>query len=545
MVAGWCGGARQNRVMAFSYRPVVRNQVFLLPPDMAEWLPEDHLVWFVIEVVDQLDTSGFHRQRRLGGQGRQGYDPDMLLGLLLYAYAVGERSSRRIERLCGDHVAFRVLCAQDAPDHTTLARFRADHEAEFKDLFAQVLRLCADAGMVKVGVVAIDGTKIAANAARGANRSPAWVREQAAKIADEVVDEAAATDATEDAQDAAGGGDGDGDLPAKFATHRARAANIARALAELERRDAANAEADAADAARAADYVAEVAKRPKPGRPPAGVDPVAFQQARLAAIEVMLAEWEGVRGRSGSDARYYYRSKRKTVEAALAKTQEQVAAGTVDLRGPTARDRDRRADRARERGAQPDQVNLTDPDSRLMAEGSGGGSIQGYNAQLAVSDDHFIVGTHISQDANDTDCYTPTLDAASTHTDALGKTIGLVLADAGYFTEDNLTAPGPDRLIAPGKHHEVAAEARDNPTTDPPPNNANATDKMRHRLRHPDNAQRYKRRGATAEPVIGHLKDTTRLRRFARRGLQAVTAELDLAATAINLTRLHTRTNTT
>lgn len=545
MVAGWWGVARQNRVMARSYRPVVRNQVFLLPPDMAEWLPEDHLVWFVIEVVDQLDTAGFHRHRRLGGQGRQGYDPDMLLGLLLYAYAVGERSSRRIERLCGDHVAFRVLCAQDAPDHSTLARFRADHESEFKELFAQVLRLCADAGMVKVGVVAIDGTKIAANAARGANRSPEWVREQAAKIAADAIEEAAATDAAEDAA-AVGDGDGHGDgLPAKFATHRARAANIARALEELERRDAANASDDAVDAARAEAYVAEIAKRPKPGRPPAGVDPVAMQRARLAAIETMLAEWEGVRGPSGSDARYYYRSKRKTVEAALVKAQQQVAAGTVDLRGRAARRRDRRANRARERGAQADQVNVTDPDSRLMTEGSGGGSIQGYNAQLAVTDDHFIIGTHISQDANDTDCYTPTLDAATTHTTALGKTIGLVLADAGYFTDDNLTAPGPDRLIAPGKHHEVAAEARDNPTTDPPPEDASATDKMRHRLRHPANAERYKRRGATAEPVIGHLKDQTRLRRFARRGLQAVTAELDLAATAINLARLHTRTTTT
>ena len=92
-----------------------------MPPNMAEWLPEDHLVWFVLDVVEQLDTSRFHAARRTGGAGRQGYDPDLLLALLLYSYAVGERSSRRIERLCVDHVAFRVVCAQDVPDHTTIA----------------------------------------------------------------------------------------------------------------------------------------------------------------------------------------------------------------------------------------------------------------------------------------------------------------------------------------------------------------------------------------------------------------------------------------
>jgi len=157
--------------MARSYRPVVRDQEFLLPPNMADWLPEDHLVWFVLDIVDRLDTRVFHAGRRIGGVGRQGYDPDMLLALLIYAYAVGERSSRRIERLCVDHVAFRVLCGQDGPDHSTIARFRAEHHEGFADLFAQVLRLCAAAGMVKVGIVSIDGTKIAANASKSANRS--------------------------------------------------------------------------------------------------------------------------------------------------------------------------------------------------------------------------------------------------------------------------------------------------------------------------------------------------------------------------------------
>jgi transposase len=105
--------------MARSYRPVIRDQGFLLPPNRADWLPEDHLVWFVLDVVEQLDTRSFHARHPQVGPGRQAFDPDMLLALLLYAYAVGERSSRRIERLCVDHVAFRILCGQHVPDDTT------------------------------------------------------------------------------------------------------------------------------------------------------------------------------------------------------------------------------------------------------------------------------------------------------------------------------------------------------------------------------------------------------------------------------------------
>ena len=176
--------------MARSYRPVVRDQEFLLPPNMADWLPSEHLVWFVLDVVSQIDTSSFHASRKRGGAGRAGYDPDMLLGLLLYAYAVGERSSRRIERLCVDHVAFRIACRDDGPDHSTISRFRAEHNDAFVEVFAQVLRVCSNQGMVKVGSIAIDGTKIAANAAKGANRSPFRVkelaREEAVRIARDV-----------------------------------------------------------------------------------------------------------------------------------------------------------------------------------------------------------------------------------------------------------------------------------------------------------------------------------------------------------------------
>ncbi len=525
--------------MARNYRPVIRDQEFLLPPNMADWLPEDHLVWFVLDVVERLDTKAFHASRRTGGVGRQGYDPDMLLALLVYAYAVGERSSRRIERLCIDHVAFRVLCGQDGPDHTTIARFRAEHEEAFADLFAQVLRLCATAGMVKVGVVSIDGTKIAANAARGANRSHDWVRDEAARIAAGVIADAAAIDAVEDAVAEREGPGSGGGLPPRMATRKGRAANIAKALEEIERQEAEHAEADAAERVRAEEIVARAETEPLPGPVPAGVDPVAYQQAKIRRFRRLIAEQDGVRGMRASDIRRGARTLLKRAELELAKAEAVAAAGQVDMRGPKQRLRERVADAARARGGLGPHVNTTDPDSRLMTEGSGSGSVQGYNAQIAVTDDHFILGVHVSQDANDLHCFEPTLAEAATQAAALGKDIELVLADAGYFTEDNITTPGPDRLIAPGKNRDVATEAREHPADGPPPTDADPLVTMRHKLRQPENATKYKRRSATVETVNAHLKEQIKLRRFTRRGIQAVTAELNLAAAAINLTRLY------
>ena len=520
--------------MARSYRPVVRDQEFLLPPNMADWLPQEHLVWFVIDVVEQLDTTAFHARRRRGGAGRAGFDPDMLLALLLYAYAVGERSSRRIEQLCIDHVAFRVLCGQDGPDHTTIARFRAEHAEAFADLFAQMLRLCAAAGMVKVGVVSIDGTKVAANAARGANRSATWLREEAERIAAQIVAEAATTDAAEDHLTRSDSSDDD-TLPPSMSSREDRAGRLRQALAELDRQEKLEAQRDAVDHAHGQDRITDLREgRLRPGPMPAGVDPIEWHEARILGLRTQLEAWIGIRGTRAQNKRRDLRKRLKRTEASLARARDHAAEQGHDLRGLAARRRDRR--RARLGGA---MVNLTDPDSRLMTHGAGGGSVQGYNAQLAVSDDHLVLGVHLSQDANDSHCFTPTLAAAMTTLTDLDLIVGTVLADAGYFTAENLTAAGPDRLIAPGKTAFVAREAKLDPASGPPPDDLDVRDQMRHRLREPDNAEIYKRRSATVETVIAHLKDQTRLRRFARRGLQAATSELQLAATALNLTKLH------
>lgn len=504
----------------------------MLPPDMADWLAEDHLVWFVLEVVEQLDTEAFHRDHTLAGAGRAAFDPDMLLGLLIYGYCVGERSSRRIEQLCGDHVAFRVLCAQDAPDHTTIARFRARHEAAFAEVFAQVLRLCAAAGMVKVGVVAIDGTKIAADASRGANRTAGSVRAEAERLAADIVAQAAAVDAAEDAEEHAGGNPA-GRLCGELADRSGRAVTITRALAELDRQDEEFAHQDGQDAARAEAFLARVeAGESPPGVPPAGVDPVRFHRARLVRYQRQAEETTDAR------VRRHAREGARRAATSLAEAEQQAGAGGVDLRGLSARRRDRRDRQRRARGGIDRSVNLTDPDSRLMIDAAGG-SLQGYNAQIAVSDDHFILARHLSQDPNDARCFEPMLTAVIATVADLDLEVGTVLADAGYFTDHNLTLEGPDRLIAPGKRKDLARAVHEQPADGPPPEDADAKDRMRHRLRTPEEHELYKRRSATVEPVNAHLKDQIRLRRFARRGLSAATAELDLAATAVNIRRWH------
>jgi len=250
---------------------VDRDQSFLLPPDMASWLPAGHLAWFVLDVVAELDTSALHGRSRRGGAGRAGFDPEMLLALLVYAYAVGQRSSRRIESLCATDVAFRVICAQDAPDHTTIARFRAAHEQVFVDLFAQVLVLCARAGMGRVGVVAIDGTKIAANAALSANRDRGWLTEQAWAVSVEITAEAGHVDA---AEDELFGTDRGEELPAELSDRTGRRARIRAALAQVDADQDCRDGHDQAHAARLRAYLDRVRRGDPPkGPPPAGLDP--------------------------------------------------------------------------------------------------------------------------------------------------------------------------------------------------------------------------------------------------------------------------------
>ena len=152
--------------MGYNFVTVDRDQAFLMPPSMRDWLTEGHLAWFVLDVVSELDLTEFLAAYRADGRGGAAYDPAMILAIWLYAYCVGEPSTRRIERRCVEDVAFRVLAGNHLPDHSTLSRFRKQHADALVGLFAQILRLCHEAGLVDLSLLALDGTKVTANAAR-------------------------------------------------------------------------------------------------------------------------------------------------------------------------------------------------------------------------------------------------------------------------------------------------------------------------------------------------------------------------------------------
>jgi transposase len=275
--------------MAQNFLPCDRDQELLLAPNMREWLPEDHLAWFVIEAVTELDLGPFYASYRADGHGAAAHDPQMMVALTLYAYATGERSSRRIERRLREDVAFRVIAAGQMPDHATIARFRARHTDALAALFTGVLGLCAKAGLASAAVVAVDGTKVAADASGHQTKDHE-------EIAREILAEAGRIDAAEDELY----GDRRGDeLPEELATHGGRKAWIREAL----RRQREEREADPEPVPRgraerlelcrrrlAADHRTEVgahrdydaarAAHPR-GRPPRPAEPPAAPEGRV------------------------------------------------------------------------------------------------------------------------------------------------------------------------------------------------------------------------------------------------------------------------
>jgi transposase len=525
--------------MAKGYRPVRRDQPFLLPPDMWEWLPAGHPVWLVIGAVeDHLDTSAFHAARRTGGAGAAGYDPDMLVSLLMWAYANGTTSSRRIEAACATDVAFRVICAGSFPDHVTIARFRAAFPGVVESLFTQVLVLCARLGMGRLGTVTLDGMKIAANASKAANRTEAGLR----KLAAQRVAAHAAADAAED--ELFGEGRRGDEVPPEVVDPAGRDERIAQALAGLEaERQAAQAERDA----QARAYLGKVESgQPPPGPPPAAAA-VAAAQMRLdravAAQQAKAAAWE--QRRAAEDAAGIKRG-----PGGRKPFSPDTHAGVAKARAALERAQAKAAERKAAAEKQPVR-NITDVDSRLMPV-RGGGFLQGYNAQNVVSEDTLIIATELTQEPTDTEWFEPMLrhaeDAAALlgacrpppppgrpdTASSTGEGIGLFLADAGYCSEHNLTTAGPDRLIATGKHRHLEHAARHGAG---PPAHSEATAAMAARLATPEGITAYRHRGHIAETPHGHLKHNMRFRQLSVRGKPKAAAEWRFACTVHNLVK--------
>jgi transposase len=217
--------------MATGFVPVDRDQGFLLPVDMREWLERDHLVWFLFDVVGRLDLSGLRSAYRLGGSGRRAYDPAMLLTLLVYGLSQGVRSSRGLERACRSDVAFRVICGTwgETPDHATICRFRRRHQDVIGDLFCQVLVVAREMGVARLGLLAVDGTRVAAQASRDANRSESWIRSEVERL----LGEAEAADVEDEA---VLGDDAGWEVPSDLGDRDQRLEQLERALEKLESR---------------------------------------------------------------------------------------------------------------------------------------------------------------------------------------------------------------------------------------------------------------------------------------------------------------------
>jgi transposase len=259
--------------MAQSFLSCDREQAMLLPANVSDWLPEGHLARFVVGVVERLDLTAFYGAYRADGSGRPAHDPAMMVALVLYNYAVGVRSSRVIQRRCVEDVASRFIAANRAPDHVTINRFRGRHQDALSGLFGDVLALCAHAGMLRVGTVAIDSTKLAADASLGANRSYEGLRAEAERIIKEAIE----IDAAEDELY----GDRCGDeLPAELADPGTRPGRIKELLDDLQaQREEAQGDQDAKR--RAYDEHFERTGRRPVGRPPGQGLPVE-QQALFA-----------------------------------------------------------------------------------------------------------------------------------------------------------------------------------------------------------------------------------------------------------------------
>lgn len=442
------------------FRPYEPDQQLLLQPSLRDWLSDDHLVYFISDTIDQLDLAPIVAWYRDRPQGNLPYHPAMMLKVLVYCYCVGTFSSRRIAKAIEDSVPVRILAAGHAPDHRTICRFRERHLDAFEALFAQVVRVAAEAGLVTLGTLGIDGTKIRANASKRKAMSYERMKEEEERIGKEIKAILAKAKGEDMADDAKFGPDFRGDeLPQELRRRESRLKTIVAAKERLERRTKADAEAKAAEAQRRKD------ENDDEGSPP----------------------------------------------------------------------------RRRSSTPQPkEQENFTDPDSRIMKEGSGAYQ-QCYNAALAVdAKTRIVVAAAVQQCVCDQSMLMPMIEkserALGVRRDGIPTTrVKTVLADAGFSCERNLLAL--ERRDGTRGYIAVGREGKDSKRR-PAPDSARG--RMAATLRTKRGRKRYKERKHLAEPPIGWLKAVIGFRQFSVRGLRKVTGEFSLVTMALNLRRMST-----
>lgn len=429
--------------MAKTYRSYLPEQDLLLPPSLRDWLPENHLAYFVSDLIDQADLSAIESYYEQEERGYPPYHPRMMTKILVYGYCVGVFSSRRLGKRLQEDVAFRVLAAGNEPDFRTISDFRKIHLEALEGLFQQVLRMALELGAMKLGRVAIDGSKLKANASKHKAMSYRRMKQQEQRLREEVrglLQRAEAIDAEEDAEY---GPDKLGDeLPAELQRREERLRRIREAKRALEERARAEAEAEGKDQ--------EEQGKAKPA--------------------------------------------------------------------PKA------------------QYNFTDPESRILKGPDG--FLQGYNAQIAVEPVlQLIVGQGVTQEANDKRQLLPMLRKVKEQS---GQKPGVVLADNGYLSEENLKGAARmqvDAYVAAGKqkHSQIVSPCPRGPI----PKSATSLERMRRKLQTISGRKIYARRKAIVEPVFGQIKSRQGFRQFLLRGVDKVRGEWALVCMTHNILKLH------
>ncbi|MGO9762210.1 MAG: transposase [Solirubrobacteraceae bacterium] len=506
--------------MAMNFLACDREQPFLMPPDPRDWLPEDHLAWFVLASVEEMDLSAFFAVYRRDGWGRAAFEPSMMVSLLVYAYARGERSSRGIERKCVEDVAYRVIAAQQKPDHATIARFRARHEAALAELFSSVLGLCKQAGLVKVGVIAIDGTKVHANASHHCNLD----YEQLAK---EILKEASEIDAAEDELY----GDARGDeLPEHLRTSEGRRAALAEAKQKLE---AERAEKESAKTEAAAEPGVEIELDAE-----VIVPRIQGREGWLREARHQLDEHRR------RQAKPIPRSRAERLLEAERRLQQDLA---VERHANEAYEHYRahgRDKQGRRLGHPPKpfeppetpagKINTTDLDSRNVKTPRS--YTQGYNAQAVVNEFQIVLAAEVTASSPDFGHLQPMVEATKRELEAIGvtETPGVAVADSGYWNEEQM-----DNVIA-NEHVQVLVPPDAGKRNTPRPGwDGGRYTSMRKTLQSDFAGGLYRRRKAMVEPVFAQTKHNRRINQFQRRGGSAARSEWRLITATHNLLKLH------
>ena len=439
-----------------TYREWSPDQAYMFPPSPRDWLPEDDLVYFIVETVATLDLSPIfaHYERELRGQPP--FHPRMMVALLLYCYATGTRSSRKIMRRCQTDVACRVIVGEGVPDFRTISDFRKTHLARLEGLFLEVLKLCALAGLTRVGTIALDGTKIKANASRHKAMSYDRMKEEEKRLAEEIGRLMAEAETTDAAEDRTHGRDYRGDeLPDELKRRADRLAKIQAARALLEERARTEAEEEAARR--------EAEGKQPPAKPPAEAVP-----------------------------------------------------------------------------EPKDQINFTDPQSRIMKTSNKGWDQCG-NAQAVANEEQIILSADVTGQTNDKRQAVPMVDQALENLKAAGvkQVIEAAVMDSGYYSEAN--AKGlEEREIDP----YIATERLKHNQEIPPvprgriPQDYTAQQRMTRKLRTVKGRATYAKRKGIIEPIFGQLKQVLGFRQFSLRGLASMRGEWRLICTVHNLLKL-------